>query len=87
MLKWLQKLIQRARKEALSIITIILLVVYVFISYRTYVIQQTRLEIDRTTYQLTLHLEENLELHQENLELQQKNLESLKNQNQIYTIN
>ncbi len=83
MLKWLQKLIQRARKEALSIITIILLVVYVFISYRTYVIQQTRLEIDRTTYQLTLHLEENLELHQENLELQQKNLESLKNQNQI----
>ena len=74
-MKWWQKLIQKTRKEALSIITIILLVVYVFISYRTYVIQQTRLEIDRMTYQLTLHLEE--------LELQQESLESLKNRNQI----
>lgn len=58
MLKWWQKLIQKAKKEALSIITIILLAVYVFISCRTYIIQRTRLEIDQLTYQLTLHLEE-----------------------------
>lgn len=52
------KIWEKIKKEALSIITIILLAVYIFISHRTYIIQQNRLEIECLTYQLTLHLEE-----------------------------
>lgn len=54
----LKKVWMKIKKEALSVITIILLAVYIFISYRTYVIQQNRLEIERLAYQLELHLEE-----------------------------
>lgn len=57
-LKWWKKFIQKVKKEALSIIIITLLLVYVFISYRTYIIQQNRLEIEHLAYQLTLHFEE-----------------------------
>lgn len=54
----LKKAWMKIKKEALSVITIILLAVYIFISYRTYVIQQNRLEIERLAYQLELHLKE-----------------------------
>lgn len=53
-----KKISAKIKKEALSITMIILLVMYVFISYRTYVIQQNRLEVERLAYQLELHLEE-----------------------------
>lgn len=54
----LKKAWVRIKKEALSIVTIILLAVYIFISYRTYVIQQERYEIDRQTYELVIHIDE-----------------------------
>ena len=53
-----KKVLEKIRERALSIITLILLGAYLFISYRTYIIQQYQLDIARTTYQLTLHLEE-----------------------------
>lgn len=56
--KILKKCICAIKKEALSIITIVILFIYVIISYRTYIIQQNRLEVERLAYQLTLHLEE-----------------------------
>ncbi len=56
--KTIKRILEKIKKEALSIMIIILLLVYVFISYRTYVIQQNRYEIERLTYQLELHLEE-----------------------------
>lgn len=52
------KISTKIKNEALSITVIILLVMYVFISYKTYVIQQNRLEVERLAYQLELHLEE-----------------------------
>ncbi len=54
----LKKAWVKVKKEALSIITIILLVVYIFINYRTYVIQQERYEIDRQAYELVIHIDE-----------------------------
>lgn len=54
----LKKVWMKIKKEALSIITIILLVVYIFINYRTYVIQQERYEIDRQAYELVIHIDE-----------------------------
>lgn len=56
--KVLKKAWMKIKKEALSVITIILLAVYIFISYRTYVIQQERYEIDRQTYELMVHVDE-----------------------------
>ncbi len=56
--KVLKKAWVKVKKEALSIVTIILLAVYIFISYRTYVIQQERYEIDRQTYELVIHIDE-----------------------------
>ncbi len=53
-----KKIFAKIKKEALSMIMIILLAIYVFLSYRTYVIQQNRLEVERLTYQLMLHFEE-----------------------------
>jgi hypothetical protein len=52
------KLWKWIKKQALSILSIMLLVSYIVISYRTYVIQQKYLEVVKATYQLTLHLEE-----------------------------
>lgn len=52
------KLWKWIKKQALSILSIMLLVSYIVISYRTYVIQQKYLEVVKVTYQLTLHLEE-----------------------------
>ena len=57
-MKLVKKVLEKIRERALSIITLILLGAYLFISYRTYIIQQYQLDIVRTTYQLTLHLEE-----------------------------
>lgn len=54
----LKKLREKIKKEALSILSIMLLICYIVISYRTYVIQRNRLEIDRMTFQLIFHLEE-----------------------------
>lgn len=78
----LKKVWERMKKEALSILLIMLLTVYIIISYRTYIIQQNRYELDRLVYQLTLYLEE-LE-HQNNcmneileiLESELRNVES-----------
>ena len=78
----LKKVWERMKKEALSILLIMLLTVYIIISYRTYIIQQNRYELDRLAYQLTLYLEE-LE-HQNNcmneileiLESELRNVES-----------
>ena len=53
-----KKISAKIKKEALSITMIILLAMYIFISYRTYIIQQNLLEVERLAYQLTLHLEE-----------------------------
>lgn len=62
----LKELFAKIKKEALSIITIILLVVYVFVSYSTYIIQRTRSE---TVLELQ---QEILELRQNNLDLRRK---------------
>lgn len=81
----IKKKFLRIKKEALSIVTIILLAVYAFISCRTYIIQQTRLEIDLEFQQEILELRRNnmdlrrkvLELRHEILELQKGILEPL----------
>ena len=52
------KLWKWIKKQALSILSIMLLVSYIVISYRTYVIQQKYFEVVKATYQLTLQLEE-----------------------------
>ena len=56
--KVLKKMWEMVKKEALSIVAIILFVIYIFISYKTYVIQQERYKIDCQTYELTVQIDE-----------------------------
>lgn len=53
-----KKVLEKVKKEAPLVVSIMLLAFYIFIGYRTYIIQQNRLEVERLAYQLELHLEE-----------------------------